>query len=60
MENSFEQGETEGSERGDGEVAAKMQGEMRVRGVMKRRGEFRVIATVHVEWVTAVGVCIMS
>lgn len=44
--------------KGDGKLLQKCRGEMRVWGVMKRRGEFRVIATMHVEWVTAVGVCV--
>lgn len=49
MDNSFEQGKTKGSER-RWEVVAKMQGRDGSMGVMKRRGEFRVIATMHVEW----------
>lgn len=44
--------------KGDGKLLQKCRGDMRVWGVMKKRGEFRVIATMHVEWVTAVGVCV--
>lgn len=57
MDNSFEQGKTKGSER-RWEVVPKMQGRDGSMGVMKRRGEFRVIATMHAEWVAAVGVCV--
>lgn len=42
----------------DGKLLQNCKGEMRVKGVMTRRGYFRVIATVHAEWVTAVGVCV--